>query len=59
MIDPKRLELSSYGGIPHLIYPVVVDAKKASQVLRWTVEEVERRYRVISDVGAKDDFTMS
>ncbi|HQB93006.1 MAG TPA: DNA translocase FtsK 4TM domain-containing protein [Smithellaceae bacterium] len=57
MIDPKRLELSSYGGIPHLIHPVVVDAKKASQVLRWTVEEVERRYRVISDVGAKSiDF---
>ncbi len=57
MIDPKRLELSSYGGIPHLIHPVVVDPKKASQVLRWTVEEVERRYRVISDVGAKSiDF---
>jgi S-DNA-T family DNA segregation ATPase FtsK/SpoIIIE len=57
MIDPKRLELSSYGGIPHLIHPVVVDPKKASQVLRWTVEEVERRYRVISDIGAKSiDF---
>jgi DNA segregation ATPase FtsK/SpoIIIE, S-DNA-T family len=57
MVDPKRLELSSYGGIPHLIHPVVVDPKKASQVLRWTVEEVERRYRVISDVGAKSiDF---
>lgn len=53
MIDPKRLELSSYGGIPHLIHPVVVDPKKASQVLRWTVEEMERRYRVISDIGAK------
>jgi S-DNA-T family DNA segregation ATPase FtsK/SpoIIIE len=57
MIDPKRLELSSYGGIPHLIHPVVVDPKKASQVLRWTVEEMERRYRVISDIGAKSiDF---
>ncbi len=57
MIDPKRLELSSYEGIPHLIHPVVVDPKKASQVLRWTVEEMERRYRVISDVGAKSiDF---
>jgi DNA segregation ATPase FtsK/SpoIIIE, S-DNA-T family len=53
MIDPKRLELSSYEGIPHLMHPVVVDPKKASQVLRWTVEEMERRYRVISDLGMK------
>jgi DNA segregation ATPase FtsK/SpoIIIE, S-DNA-T family len=53
MIDPKRLELSSYEGIPHLIHPVVVDPKKASQVLRWTVEEMERRYRIISDLGMK------
>jgi S-DNA-T family DNA segregation ATPase FtsK/SpoIIIE len=54
MIDPKRLELSSYEGIPHLIHPVVVDPKKASQVLRWTVEEMERRYRIISDLGARN-----
>jgi DNA segregation ATPase FtsK/SpoIIIE, S-DNA-T family len=53
MIDPKRLELSSYEGIPHLMHPVVVDPKKASQVLRWTVEEMERRYRIISDLGMK------
>jgi S-DNA-T family DNA segregation ATPase FtsK/SpoIIIE len=53
MIDPKRLELSSYEGIPHLMHPVVVDPKKASQVLRWTVEEMERRYRIISDLGVK------
>jgi S-DNA-T family DNA segregation ATPase FtsK/SpoIIIE len=53
MIDPKRLELSSYEGIPHLMHPVVVDPKKASQVLRWTVEEMERRYCVISDLGVK------
>jgi S-DNA-T family DNA segregation ATPase FtsK/SpoIIIE len=53
MIDPKRLELSSYEGIPHLMHPVVVDPKKASQVLRWTVEEMERRYRVISMLGVK------
>ncbi|HPL97541.1 MAG TPA: DNA translocase FtsK 4TM domain-containing protein [Smithellaceae bacterium] len=53
MIDPKRLELSSYEGIPHLMHPVVVDPKKASQVLRWTVEEMERRYRVISLLGVK------
>jgi len=53
MVDPKRLELSSYEGIPHLMHPVVVDPKKASQVLRWTVEEMERRYRVISALGVK------
>jgi len=53
MIDPKRLELSSYEGIPHLMHPVVVDPKKASQVLRWTVEEMERRYRVLNDLKAK------
>jgi DNA segregation ATPase FtsK/SpoIIIE, S-DNA-T family len=53
MIDPKRLELSSYEGIPHLMHPVVVDPKKSSQVLRWTVEEMERRYRIISDLGTK------
>ncbi len=53
MVDPKRLELSSYEGIPHLMHPVVVDPKKASQVLRWTVEEMERRYKVISAMGVK------
>lgn len=53
MVDPKRLELSSYEGITHLMHPVVVDPKKASQVLRWTVEEMERRYRFISDLGVK------
>nr|HPK53588.1 DNA translocase FtsK [Smithellaceae bacterium] len=53
MVDPKRLEMSSYEGIPHLMHPVVVDPKKASQVLHWTVEEMERRYRVISDLGVK------
>ena len=53
MVDPKRLELSSYEGIPHLMHPVVVDPKKASQVLRWTVEEMERRYKVISALGVK------
>jgi S-DNA-T family DNA segregation ATPase FtsK/SpoIIIE len=53
MVDPKRLELSSYEGIPHLMHPVVVDPKKASQVLRWTVEEMERRYKVISELNVK------
>ena len=53
MIDPKRLELSGYEGIPHLLHPVVVDPKQASLVLRWAVEEMERRYRIISEVGVK------
>jgi len=53
MIDPKRLELSGYEGIPHLLHPVVVDPKKAALVLRWAVEEMERRYRIISEVGVK------
>lgn len=53
MIDPKRLEMSGYEGIPHLLHPVVVDPKKASMVLRWAVQEMERRYEAISEVGAK------
>ncbi len=53
LIDPKRLELSAYEGIPHLLHPVVVDPKKAAQVLRWAVEEMERRYEVIGRTGAK------
>lgn len=53
MIDPKRLELSAYEGIPHLLHPVVVDPKKASQVLKWAVEEMERRYKIISEFGVK------
>jgi S-DNA-T family DNA segregation ATPase FtsK/SpoIIIE len=53
MIDPKRLELSAYERIPHLLHPVVVNPKKASLVLRWAVEEMERRYGVISELGVK------
>jgi len=53
MIDPKRLELAAYEGIPHLLHPVVVDPKKASQVLKWAVAEMERRYQLISTLGAK------
>ena len=54
MIDPKRLELSAYEGIPHLLHPVVVDPKKASQVLKWAVEEMERRYKTIVELGVKN-----
>jgi len=53
MIDPKRLELSGYEGIPHLLHPVVVDPREASYVLRWAVEEMERRYRIIGETGTR------
>ncbi|MGE4577668.1 MAG: DNA translocase FtsK, partial [Candidatus Methanomethylophilaceae archaeon] len=53
MIDPKRLELSAYEGIPHLLHPVVVNPKKAAQVLKWAIGEMERRYELISVEGAK------
>ena len=54
MIDPKRLEFSAYEGIPHLLHPVVLDPKMAAQVLKWAVEEMERRYQIISITGVKN-----
>ena len=54
MIDPKRLEFSSYEGIPHLLHPVVLDPKMAAQVLKWAVEEMGRRYQIISLTGVKN-----
>ena len=54
MIDPKRLEFSSYEGIPHLLHPVVLDPKMAARVLKWAVEEMERRYQIISTLGVKN-----
>ncbi len=54
MIDPKMLELSFYNGIPHLLHPVVVDPKKASNALMWAVEEMERRYNMLSEAGVRD-----
>jgi len=53
MIDPKRLELSGYEGIPHLLHPVVVNPKEASKALQWAVDEMERRYAVIAGMGVK------
>jgi S-DNA-T family DNA segregation ATPase FtsK/SpoIIIE len=54
MIDPKMLELSVYDGIPHLLLPVVTDPKKASRALQWAVKEMERRYKLISALGARN-----
>ena len=53
-IDPKRSELTLYEDIPHLIYPVVTDAKQAAEALRWAVEEMERRYHLLARMGARD-----
>ncbi len=54
MVDPKRIELSLYEGIPHLLHPVVVDPKKAAIALRWAVEEMERRYKRIAEKGTRN-----
>jgi S-DNA-T family DNA segregation ATPase FtsK/SpoIIIE len=54
MVDPKMLELSVYEGIPHLLLPVVTDSKKAAMALRWGVEEMERRYQLLSECGVRD-----
>ena len=54
MIDPKRIELSAYDGIPHLITPVVTDVKKATHALLWAVREMERRYELLSEKQARN-----
>jgi DNA segregation ATPase FtsK/SpoIIIE, S-DNA-T family len=53
MVDPKMLELQTYEGIPHLLLPVVTDPKKAAKTLRWAVCEMERRYRLMADLGVR------
>ena len=53
MIDPKRIELSVYDDIPHLLHPVVVEAKMASRALQWAVREMERRYRLLEERRVK------
>tara|TARA_B110001452_G_scaffold89762_1_gene73697 strand:- start:4048 stop:6138 length:2091 start_codon:yes stop_codon:yes gene_type:complete len=54
LIDPKMLELSTYEGIPHLLCPVITEAKKAASVLGWVVKEMESRYRLMTKVGVKN-----
>ena len=54
MVDPKMLELSVYEGIPHLLLPVVTNPKKAALALKWAVEEMGRRYRLMSDKGVRN-----
>ncbi len=54
LIDPKKVELGVYNGIPHLLVPVVSDPKKAAGSLSWAVMEMERRFRLIEEVGVRD-----
>ncbi len=54
LIDPKRIELSFYERIPHLIYPVVTDVKEATQALRWAVSEMEHRYELMADMNTRN-----
>jgi len=54
MIDPKRIELSAYQDIPHLLHPVVTQPKEATKALKWAVEEMERRYMLLSDRGVRN-----
>ncbi|NPA39492.1 MAG: DNA translocase FtsK [Thermodesulfobacteria bacterium] len=54
MIDPKRIELSIYDGIPYLLHPVVLEPKTATKALHWLVQEMERRYGIFEEVGARN-----
>jgi len=54
LIDPKKVELSSYDGIPHLIAPVVIDGKKAIGVFRWAIQEMEKRYETLLKSGCRN-----
>ncbi len=54
LIDPKRVEMGQYNDLPHLLAPVVVDPKKAAGALQWAVREMERRYDLLAEVGARD-----
>ncbi len=54
LIDPKRVELSVYEGIPHLVSPVITENKKAVSVFRWAIAEMERRYELLQKAGSRD-----
>lgn len=54
LVDPKRVELTPYNGIPHLLTPVIVEPEKVVSALKWAVSEMEHRYKVLAEVGAKN-----
>jgi len=54
MVDPKRIELSAYADIPHLLYPIITSPKEATAGLRWAVREMERRYELLASLGVKN-----
>jgi S-DNA-T family DNA segregation ATPase FtsK/SpoIIIE len=54
LIDPKRVELSIYDGIPHLLAPVITDTKKSMGALKWAIDEMDRRYQILLEHGCRD-----
>jgi S-DNA-T family DNA segregation ATPase FtsK/SpoIIIE len=54
LIDPKRVELPLYNGIPHLLTPVIVDVSKVINAFKWAIRDMEERYKLLADIGAKD-----
>ncbi len=54
MIDPKRVELNVYNGIPHLLIPIVTDASQAIKVLNWSISEMEKRFKIFAEVGVRN-----
>lgn len=54
LIDPKRVELSIYNNLPHLVSPVIINPKKAMAVFRWTIQEMDRRYELLLKAGSRD-----
>lgn len=57
MIDPKRVELTTYNGIPHLLTPVITDPSKAVNALHWAIGEMDRRYKVLEESGSRNVFS--